>query len=128
MRIAAALFVALHGIGYSIWFLSAWVPSVLGTGSKQLTFGDVPATGGLGKALGVVALLVLAGFLASAWGIWQETSWWPVSLIASAIVGIPIAFSVWNPVGTVSVMAELANAGLVAATLVPWGDRLLGAH
>lgn len=30
MRIAAALFVAAHGIGYIIWFMSAWAPATLG--------------------------------------------------------------------------------------------------
>lgn len=92
MRIAAALFVAVHGVGYSIWFLSAWIPSALGTDSKQLTVGEAPVTGSIGKAVGVVALLVLAGFVVSAWGIWQQASWWPVSLLASAVAAVPVAF------------------------------------
>ena len=35
---------------------------------------------------------------------------------------------IWNPVLTVSVRALVANIGLAAATLMPWGDRILGAH
>lgn len=128
MRTAAAVFVASHGIGYSIWFMSAWTPSALHS-SKNLTFTvNTPATGKLGKALGLVSLAVLAGFVVSAWGIWQETSWWPVSLIGSVVASTPVALAVWNPVGIVSLLATLANVGLVAATLMPWGSGLFPPH
>lgn len=123
MRTAEAIFVASHGIGYIIWFMSAWTPSALRR-SHSLTFRvNTPATGMLGRAIGLAALAVVAGFVASAWGIWQETSWWPVSLLGSVVVSTPVAFAIWNPVGIVSVLATLANIGLVAATLMPWGER-----
>ena len=128
MRTAAAIFVASHGIGYIIWFMSAWTPSVLHS-SKSLTFpANAPATGILGKAIGLASLAVLAGFVASAWGIWQATSWWPVTLIGSVVASTPVAFAIWNPVGIVSLLATLANIGLVAATLMPWGQRFLPPH
>jgi hypothetical protein len=128
MRTAAAVFVASHGIGYIIWFMSAWTPSALPS-SKELTFpANTPITGVLGKALGLVSLAVLAGFVASAWGVWQQTSWWPVSLVGSVVASTPVAFAIWNPVGIVSVLATVANVGLVAATLMPWGQRFLPPH
>lgn len=129
MRIATAIFVAAHGVGYSIWFLATWMPSVMGTSDNNLTFpAEAPATGPLGRTLGIVSLAVLAGFLASAWGIWQQTTWWPLTLISSAVAAIPIALVMWNPVGVVSVPATAANLALVAATLMAWGERFLGAH
>jgi hypothetical protein len=81
-----------------------------------------------GKSLGLVSLAVLAAFVASAWGIWQEKSWWPVLLIGSVLASTPVAFAIWNPVGIVSLLSTLANVGLVAATLMPWGQRFLPAH
>ena len=127
MRIAAAIFVAAHGIGFSIWFMSAWTPTALRGSSQHLTFlPDVPATGAVGKALGIVALAVLAGFLVSAWGIWQQAAWWPVALLGSAAASLPVASAVWNPVGIVSVPATLASVALIAATLMPWGEQFLG--
>jgi hypothetical protein len=129
MRIAAAVFVAAHGIGFSIWFLSAWIPAALDRGTRHLSlFPDVPATGAVGKALGLVAVAVLAGFLLAAWGIWVQAAWWPAALLGSAIVSVPIALAVWNPVGIVSVPALLASVALIAATLMPWGERFLGPH
>jgi len=128
MRIAAALFIAAHGVGYILWFMASWMPAALGTGSKQLSIGEGVVTGRLGKAIGLVALVVLAGFLVAAWGVWQQASWWPTVLVASALAAFPTALAVWNPVGNVSMMAGLANVGLLAATFMPWGERLLGPH
>lgn len=129
MRLAAAVFVAAHGVGYSIWFMSTWLPSVMGTKDSNLTLpASAPATGPVGRTLGILALAVLVGFVASAWGIWQQVPWWPASLISSAVVATPIALLMWNPVGVVSVPATVANVCLVAATVMPWGEQFLGAR
>jgi hypothetical protein len=139
MRLAAALFVAAHGIGYVIWFMNAWTPAALGRRPEDPTAppGAAPpgtgrpgiaATGRLGKALGLLSLAVVVGFLAAAWGIWEQAAWWPAVLLASAVASFPVALSVWSPVGIVSVPATLASMALIAATLMPWGDRFLGPH
>lgn len=129
MRIAASIFVAAHGIGFSIWFLSTWMPATLGGSAKHLTFlPEAPATGAVGKALGIVALAVMVGFVLAAWGIWQQASWWPILLTGSAIASLPVAMAVWNPVGVVSVLATLASVALMAASVMPWGERFLGPH
>jgi hypothetical protein len=49
-------------------------------------------------------------------------------LLGSALGSLPVAMAVWNPVGMVSVPATLASVALIAATLMPWGERLLGPH
>ena len=41
---------------------------------------------------------------------------------------VVVLLAMWNPVGSVSFNAFVANALLGAATLMPWGDRFLGAH
>lgn len=129
MRIATAVFVAAHGIGFSIWFMSAWTPAALGGDTRHLTLlPRVPATGAAGKAVGILALAVLAGFLLAAWGIWQQTIWWPAALLGAAIASLPVALAVWNPVGIVSPLATVASVALILATLMPWGERFLGPH
>ncbi len=82
----------------------------------------------MGKLVGVLALAVLIGFVATAWGIWTQTSWWPPLLLGSAALSMVVLVLIWNPVLTVSARALLANIGLTAATLMPWGDQILGAH
>lgn len=88
---------------------------------------DASPIGGAGKTVGVLALPVVAGFLAAAFGIWQHTVWWPAALVATIAAAVPIGL-LWNPVGSVGAMATMANVGLLAATLMSWGDRFLGAH
>jgi membrane protein implicated in regulation of membrane protease activity len=48
--------------------------------------------------LGLLALLVLVGFVATAWGVWQQTPWWPTTTTGSAIASLVVALAVWNPV------------------------------
>jgi hypothetical protein len=126
MRALAAVFIAAHGIGYVIWFMSTWMPSVMGTQDAHLLAAPQhPATGVTGRLLGVLALVVSAGFLVSAWGVWSVTAWWPVTLVGSALVSLPVSLLIWSPVGIVSVPATIASLALVAATLLPWGERVL---
>jgi hypothetical protein len=133
MRIAAAIFVGAHGAGHIIWFMATWARWSLGeSGRAEVAKHEggfiVPALSPMGKLVGGLALVVLAGFFTAAAGIWTQATWWPPLLIGSAVVSLAVAVLMWNPVMNVSVRALLANIGLAAATLMPWGDRILGAH
>lgn len=138
MRLAATIFVAIHGLGHIVWFFSTWAQRVLGKEGRahleahRRDFLVKPEAAG-GRAIGTLSLFVLAGFVATAWGIWIEASWWPPLLIGSAIASMVVVLSMWNPIKApgpvaLSVRALLADLGLGAATLMPWGERFLGAH
>lgn len=133
MRIAASIFVAAHGLGHIVWFMATWARSSLGgSGRADLAKHEpgflVPVASIGGRLIGLVSLVVIAGFFASAWGIWTETTWWPPVLLGSVGASMVVLFAIWNPVLTLSVRALLANVGLTLATLMPWGERVLGAH
>jgi hypothetical protein len=138
MRLAGAIFVAIHGLGHIVWFFSTWMPVVLGKEGRDMLDANregfrVDPKGPAGKVVGLLSLAVIAGFGTTAWGIWTEASWWPPLLIGSAVASLLVIFGMWNPIkapGPVSISfrALLADIGLVAATLMPWGDRILGAH
>lgn len=133
MRIAAAIFVALHGLGHIIWFFSTWTQSALGKeGRAELEDHQrhflVKPLSAAGRLLGILSLLVLVGFVTAAWAIWTEASWWPPLLIGSIGASMVVTLAMWNPMLTVGFRALLANIGLGAAVLMPWGERFLGAH
>ena len=138
MRLAAAIFVAIHGLGHIVWFFSTWMPVALGQQGRTMLEERsehllVDPKSANGKIVGAVSLLVIAGFAASAWGIWSEASWWPPVLIGSVIASLLVIFGMWNPIQApgpipISVRALLADVALGAATLMPWGERFLGAH
>jgi hypothetical protein len=135
MKLAATIFVALHGLGHIVWFFSTWTPRALGEeGRAQLEAHrkDLLVQPGAmgGKMIGLLSLLVMFGFGATAWGIWTEASWWPALLIGSAIASLIVILSMWNPIKppgpvSISVRALLADIGLTMATLLPWGDKLI---
>ena len=129
MRLAAAIFVAIHGLGHIVWFFATWMPVALAQQGRSML---EERRGHLlldpaslwGKLVGIVSLLVIAGFGASAWGIWTETSWWPALLIGSSLASLIVIFGMWNPITApgpvaISVRALLADIGLAAATLMP---------
>jgi hypothetical protein len=126
MRIATSVFLAAHGIGFSIWFMSSWTPSALGSRTPRLNvLTDVPVTGALGKTVGILALAVMAGFAVAAWGGLTQVPWWPGALLSVAAASLFVAVA-WNPVGAVRASAVAASAALIAATLMPgvsgsWG-------
>ena len=133
MRLVGALFVAVHGLGHVIWFMATWAQWSLGTlGRAELERHErnflVRPLSPIGKVVGLLALLSLAGFVAAAWGIWTEAAWWPELVVASAVPSMLALVAMWNPVRTVSVRAFLANVLLGAAMIMPWGERFLGAH
>ena len=133
MRTAAAIFVAAHGVGHVIWFLMTWARPALGKRGRAEVDSHrsrylVEPTSAAGKALGALAIVVLVAFVATGIGIWIEASWWEPTLLLSVIASLPILFTMWNPVGIVSFNALVANIGLGAATLMPWGERFLGVH
>lgn len=138
MRLAAAIFVAIHGLGHIVWVFSTWMPIALAQQGRTMLEARrghliVDPKSASGRIVGAVSLFVIAGFGASAWGIWSEASWWPPLLIGSALASLFVIFSMWNPIRApgpvpISIRALLADIGLTAATLMPWGERFLGAH
>ena len=62
-RILVAIMLLMHGVSHVIWFLAAWtsVPTGVGDG-KWILPGEITIRGRVGKALGLLALFVVAVF------------------------------------------------------------------
>ena len=62
-RILVAIMLLMHGVSHVIWFLAAWtsVPTGVGNG-KWILPGEITIRGRVGKALGLLALIVVAVF------------------------------------------------------------------
>ena len=62
-RILVAIMLIMHGLSHVIWFLSAWttVPTGVGDG-KWILPGNITIRGRVGKALGLLALIVVVVF------------------------------------------------------------------
>ena len=62
-RILVAIMLLMHGVSHVIWFLAAWtsVPTGVGDG-KWILPGEITIRGRVGKALGLLAPIVVAVF------------------------------------------------------------------
>lgn len=63
-QLLVAAMLIMHGVSHVIWFLAAWtsVPTGVGDGAWILP-GDITIRGRVGKALGLVALIVVFAFV-----------------------------------------------------------------
>lgn len=129
IKVLAPIVVAAHGIGFTMWFLAAWVPgtSVTPTPGHVLLADDVAITSPIGKVAGLVSLAIVVGFLLVALGMFTGASWWPalavvMAVISTAIVVVPW----WSVVPVMSAIGALAvNALLIAFAMVPaWNETL----
>ena len=63
-RILVALMLVMHGVSHVIWFLSAWTSVNTGVGDgKWILPGEITIRGRVGKALGLLALIVVFMFV-----------------------------------------------------------------
>jgi hypothetical protein len=130
MKVLAPIVVAAHGIGFTMWFLAAWVPgiSVTPTPGHALVADDIAITSPIGRVAGLVSLAVVVGFLLVALGMFTGASWWPslavlTAVISTAVVVVPW----WSVVPVMSAIGALAvNALVIAFALVPaWNETLV---
>src|SRR5918911_562951 len=116
-RNLAAVIVAAHGIGFSLWFMASWMGTKIGPGSDWL-FSDLSITSAVGKLFGLLAVAVIMGFLATAFGIFTNAGWWPLVGLTTAITAMVVVIPWWNVVTPTNAMgAFLVNAAVIVSAL-----------
>jgi hypothetical protein len=97
---------------------------------------DVATTGALWSITRVLALVTLLGFTVATWGLFQRASWWEVTAIAAAILGVVAMIPFWvaaNHAGETTpgftVLIHLVgSAGVLILLLVPPLERWVDSH
>jgi hypothetical protein len=122
----ATVVVAAHGIGFSLWFLAAWLGMKIGPGSQWL-FSDVSIVSPVGRIFGLLALALMIAFLVTAFGIFTGTGWWPALGLTTAAIASIVVILWWNIVTPASAVGALAVNALVmvAAVLVGAGQQFV---
>ncbi len=121
MRVILGVFVFAHGVGHLAWMLAAFFPaSQDGPVSDRVLTGLADARSPAAKVIAVVGIGAAALFVTAAIGIFAASDGWFAPALAGIVLSSLVAVSWWNPVGMVSVMALLANAGIILAKLIPW--------
>lgn len=114
-RILLVVFLFMHGIGHSIWFLAAWTPVRAGVrDGAWILPGNVTIRSPLGRLLGLLALAVAFVFVVAGVGLWRQEPWWA----AWTEVGVFLSFVAVVPwlrqsPGTTAINAIVANIALM---------------
>lgn len=129
LRIAVLIFLVVHGMGHSIWFIGAWVPQAkLVADGGWILPGGVSISDPVGKLFGLLALVAMVGFLVSAWALFQQLDWWRPTLASSAVVSLVAVIPWWSvSPGTTALNATAANVILLVFLLLPWSNDILTA-
>ncbi|MDJ0959549.1 MAG: hypothetical protein QNJ88_02745 [Acidimicrobiia bacterium] len=121
VRIVLGLFVFAHGVGHLAWMLAAFFPaSQDGPVSDRVLGGLADSRSPTAKVIAIAGIVAGGLFVVASFGVFASSVGWFGPALAGVVLSSLVATSWWNPVGVVSVMALLANAGIVLAKLIPW--------
>lgn len=84
-----------HGVGHALFLANSW-GMWKGTAGRATLFENVLHTSPTFEGIaGELWLLPLVGFVATAWGVYSETTWWRTTALASAAVSA-VLIIVWH--------------------------------
>jgi hypothetical protein len=128
LKLVVVIVLVAHGLGHTMALSSAFRPAG-GFSRRHWTLSDgVAIYTPAGKALALVWLVPLAGFLAGAYGLSTGQEWWRPVLTISSVVSIVAVLPWWRVMPVPSYLgALLVDLLVLAALLTPWGGPLIQA-
>lgn len=118
-RYIIAIVLLAHGIGHIMLFMAAWTPQISKVGFSNAPWifsGGIGVGSPIGQAFGLLWLVALIGFGASALGLVTHQAWWPpvtITVAAISIVTIVPWFNTW-PTGSM-IGALLVDVAVLVA-------------
>jgi hypothetical protein len=125
IKLIAVLVLAGHGIGHFMAPQAAFLPpGALPRNAHGLLAGTTIVSGA-GRAMSLVWLVPLVGFLAATYGLWTGAAWWRPVMVVSAVVSIIAILPWWRVMPAFSYLgALLVDVVVLVALVTPWGDQI----
>lgn len=121
VRVLLGIFIAGHAMGHISWMIAAFFPGSLEEPvSDQVLGGRADGTSLAAKIVAIASLVAMFFFVMASIGVFLAASWWWPAALGGVVVSTGVALAWWNPVGSVSVLALLGNAGVLVAGFIPW--------
>jgi hypothetical protein len=125
--ITAAVLVG-QGLGHAMAPQSAFVPPGAFPRAAHMPATGMTITSPGGRALSLVWLAPLVGFLVGTYGLWTGEPWWRPVLAVAAVASIVAVLPWWRVMPMISYLGALAVDLLVlVGILTPWGDQIIKA-
>jgi hypothetical protein len=116
LRIVLALVVGAHGIGHLLFLVPLLGTADWGQSSRSWLLGSGWPSKGLGSLLWIV---VIAGFIGVAIGIFSESEWWrPLAIAASMVSAVGLLLFWARPVSSPVVSALVFNMLVLGSLLI----------
>lgn len=126
IKLLTALVLVAHGLGHAMAPQAAFVPPGAFPRNTHAVPAGMTISSTAGKAMSLLWLIPLAGFLLGTYGLWVDATWWRPVLAVSAVVSIVAVLPWWKVMPAVSYLGALAVDVLVlVAALTPWGDSII---
>lgn len=125
-KLITVLVLVGHGVGHVMAPQAAFVPPGAFPRNAHALLAGMTIGSTAGKALSLLWLFPMVGFVLGTYGLWVDASWWRPVLVVSAVVSITAILPWWKVMPTFSYLGALAIDVLVlVAVLTPWGDQLI---
>jgi hypothetical protein len=127
VRVLLGIFVAAHAMGHVSWMIAAFFPGSLEEPvSDQVLGGRADGRSVAAKIVAIASLVAMFFFVMASIGVILAATWWWTAALGGIVVSVGVALAWWNPVGKVSVLALLGDAGILVAGLIPWVAETAG--
>jgi hypothetical protein len=123
LKILVALLLVAHGLGHVMAPQSAFAaPGAFPRSASAVLGPRLTIVSRGGKALSLLWLIPLVGFVLGTYGLWTGQGWWRPVLIVSAVVSLVAVLPWWNVMPRFSYLGALAADVLVlVGAFTPWG-------
>jgi uncharacterized membrane protein YphA (DoxX/SURF4 family) len=127
LTILLALTLLGHGIGHVMGFLASWTDLPMGfTKSPWIFSRDITIQSSVGKAFGILWLISMGAFIASAIGLLMGQSWWTTVAFIASFLSLIAFIPWWNTFAPGPKQAiVLVDVVVIAVLLGPWKGELL---
>jgi hypothetical protein len=126
LKVVVVVVLMAHALGHVMAPQSAFVPPGAFPGTATSLVGSgLTITSSAGKALSLLWLIPVAGFLLGTYGLSTGQEWWRPVLIASAVLSIVAVLPWWNVMPRFSYLGALAvDLVVLIGAFTPWGTEL----
>jgi hypothetical protein len=127
-QIVVAILLLAHGVGHALFLANSW-GMWKGETARATVFGNIlHVSQTLEGVVGILWLLPLIGFLATAWGYYSATPWWRTTALASSVISAALIILWWGGLNTSSgIFALVFDLAVVAILLYQQSTGTVGA-
>ncbi len=119
MQLVISVILLAHGVGHILFAANSWGYWKADAGRAPLFEDVLHVSQKLEGIVGLLWIIPLVGFAASAWGVYNAAAWWPAALLLSSVISAMLVVAWWKGV-TPSTALYALIVDIVAIAFLIW--------